>query len=262
MPDESTLLFDVRPVMLHSRRCRCITEADVTEEETLNNAIARTNELLATANRELAESLADVRTVALADALRKMRSRVHDTIGQKLSILHRYLEKNNPTAEELARVKDLLHGITQDIAVTGNVDPSAELTSIVDAFALVGCTIVVEGMLPREQRLARTCIDIVREAATNAVKHGQATCVNFEIACLANECALTVSNNGSPAPIRPVEGLGLPGMRATAQEVGGTFEIVSTSPFSLQVRLPLAPHEMPSPSPDAKEDSHDSHSHR
>ena len=262
MPDGSTLLFDVCHVMLRARHCRCITAADVTEEEALNNAIARTNSLISAANRELGESLADVRAVARADALRKMRSRVHDTIGQKLSILHRYLEKDDPTAEELARVKELLHGITQDIAVADEVDPSAELASIADAFSLVGCAIVVDGSLPQEQAAAAACVSIIREAATNAVKHGQAARVDVAIVCAGDECTLTVSNNGAPAPARLVEGLGLPGMRAAAQEAGGSLEVVSAAPFCLQARLPLAPHEAHDCSPDAKEDSHDSHSHR
>lgn len=261
MPDGSTLLFDVCHVMLRARHCRCITAADVTEEEALNNAIARTNGLLSAANRELAESLAGVRAVARADALRKMRSRVHDTIGQKLSILHRYLEKDDPTAEELVRVKELLHGITQDIAVADEVDPSAELASVVDAFSLVGCAIVVDGELPQQKAPAKACVSIIREAATNAVKHGQAARVDVAIACTQGECTLAVSNNGAPAPSCLVEGLGLPGMRAAAQEVGGTFEVVSAAPFSLQARLPLAPHEAHGRSPDAKEDSHDPHSH-
>ena len=262
MPSGSTLLFDVCHVMLRARHCRCVTAADVTEEEALNNAIARTNGLLSAANRELAESLTDVRAVARADALRKMRSRVHDTIGQKLSILHCYLEKDDPTAAELARVKELLHGITQDIAVADVVDPPAELATIVDAFSLVGCAIVVDGALPQEKAAAAACVSIVREAATNAVKHGQAARVNVVVVCAEEECTLTVSNNGAPAPAHLVEGLGLPGMRAAAREVGGTLEVVSVAPFSLRARLPLAPHETCDCSPDAKKDSHDSHSHR
>lgn len=262
MPSGSTLLFDVCHVMLRARHCRCVTAADVTEEEALNNAIARTNGLLSAANRELAESLTDVRAVARADALRKMRSRVHDTIGQKLSILHCYLEKDDPTAAQLARVKELLHGITRDIAVADVVDPPAELATIVDAFSLVGCAIVVDGALPQEKAAAAACVSIVREAATNAVKHGQAALVNVVVVCAEEECTLTVSNNGAPAPAHLVEGLGLPGMRAAAREVGGTLEVVSVAPFSLRARLPLAPHETCDCSPDAKKDSHDSHSHR
>lgn len=262
MPDGSTLLFDVCHVMLRARHCRCVTAADVTEEESLNRAIARTNDLLATANRELAASLADVRAVARADAERKMRSRVHDTIGQKLSILHRYLEKSDPTAAELAQVKELLRDITHDIAVADEVDPVAELASIVDAFSLVRCALVVEGTLPRERRLARAVVDIVRESATNAVKHGQAARVDVAISLTSEACTLTVSNNGAPAPSHLTEGLGVPGMRAAAEEVGGTFEVVSTSPFSLRARLPLSPRDARDRSLDPKEASHDSHPHR
>lgn len=262
MPKGSALLFDVVHVSLGARPCRCVTAADVTEEESLNRAIAHNNDLLATANRELAASLADVRAVARADAVRKMRSRVHDTIGQKLSILHRYLEKSDPSAAELAQVKELLRDITHDIAVADEVDPVAELASIVDAFSLVGCALVVKGTLPRERRLARAVVDIVRESATNAVKHGQAARVDVAISLTSEACTLTVSNNGAPAPSHLTEGLGVPGMRAAAEEVGGTFEVVSTSPFSLRARLPLSPRDARDHSLDPKEASHDSHPHR
>ena len=151
-----------------------LTAIDVTEEERLNNTIARTNGLLEQANRELEESLAGVREVARNEAMLHMKARVHDTIGQRLSILHRYLEDGSSNPEALDQVTDLVRSMMEDLARADDEQSPTELASIVHAFELVGVRIEQIGSLPKAPTVAEAFVTICREAATNAVKHGQA----------------------------------------------------------------------------------------
>lgn len=112
------------------------------------------------------------------EALRHMKARVHDTIGQRLSILHRYLEDDDAEEKGLSQVIALLRSIVDDLA--SPEDPSSaedralELASIKSAFSLVGIALEVTGGLPSDEAVAQAFVQVIREASTNAAKHAQA----------------------------------------------------------------------------------------
>ncbi len=89
---QTARLFVRDTVVLRKRRCRRIMALDVTEEVAINARLESVNRLLEAANEELRASMQQVRKVAEAEAIMRMKARVHDTIGSRLSILHRFLE--------------------------------------------------------------------------------------------------------------------------------------------------------------------------
>ena len=238
MPSGATCLFARDVVTLRGTECRRLVAIDVTEEEALNTQIERANQLLAAENIELRESMARVQDVARDEAIVRMKARVHDTIGQRLSILHRFLETENPSPEALDEVTRLVGNILDDLTEADSPDRSAQLASIVRAFSLIGIEVRVTGALPDEPGTAEAFVRIVREAATNAAKHGQAKLVDVGIVSSGTSYGLRIVNDGTPAPKSIQEGSGLPGMRAAAQEIGATFRVASRSPFTIEVEAP------------------------
>ncbi len=238
MPSGQTCLFARDVVTLRGTECRRLVAIDVTEEEALNTQLERANQLLAAENIELRESLARVQAVARDEAIVRMKARVHDTIGQRLSILHRFLESENPSPEALDDITKLVGNILDDLTDADSPDRSSQLSSIVRAFSLIGIEVRVTGTLPQASEVAEAFVRIVREAATNAAKHGQAKLVNVEMVPHAGSHSLRIVNDGTPAPKSIHEGSGLPGMRAAAEEIGATFRISSRSPFTIEVKTP------------------------
>ena len=51
---------------------------------------------------------------------------------------------------------------------------------------------------------------------------------------------MTISNDGAPAPASIREGMGIPGMRQVAQDLGGSLEVNAGPPFTLTVSIPLS----------------------
>ena len=87
-------------------------------------------------------------------------------------------------------------------------------------------------------------VDVVREAATNAAKHGQAHRVDVSLGESPGYYTLSVQNDGAAARGEVHEGTGFPSMRRALARVGGTLSIVSTSPFTIEAQAPCAPlHE-------------------
>lgn len=255
----STCLFVRDEAVLRGRCCQQIMALDVSEEAALGRRLASVNRLLEAANEELGASMAQVRRVAEEEAVMRMKIRVHDTVGSRLSILHRYLEDGRDDPETLGKIAELLSNIADDLADSGRPAEKSGLASIVRAFALIGVDVQVTGELPPDEAVAAAFAEIVLEAATNAAKHAQATrvIVRLEGTGGAEGALLTVTNDGA-SPAEVVEGTGIPGMRRAAAEVGATFEICSTHPFTVRAALPAhaesgkLPHVPPGTAPDGK----------
>lgn len=233
-----TRLFSRDETVLHKKPCRRIIAVDVTVEETLNARIASTNRLLNIARKELEDSMEDVNAVAQSEALLNMQARVHDVVGQRLSILHRYLEDGEEDPETLAHIAPLLGSILDDLATGTRATQAETLAGIVNAFKLVGLNVNITGELPASETVASAFVRVVREAATNAIKHGQATNLNVNIAGSGGGFTLTVVNDGVPACGEIPEGTGLPGMRKAVSDVGGNLSVESLKPFMLRAVVP------------------------
>lgn len=237
-------LFVCDDVMVSGRPLERIIGLDVTEYAHAHDRLAHANRLLELAGQELQSQIEEVKKVADNAAYLRMRTRVHDVIGQRLSILHRYLEEGRLDDESLEQIDPLLRSIAADLPSKADTEPAEQLGDIVHAFGLVSVQIDVEGALPEDARVAAAFLQIIREASTNATKHAQAHQVHV---CLWQETSedgavarMTVSNDGAPAPVSYREGTGIPGMRHVAQNLGGSLEVRAAPSFTLAVSIPLA----------------------
>ena len=237
-------LFVHDDVMVSGRSFERIIGLDVTEYAHAHDRLAQANHLLELAGQELQAQIEEVKKVADNAAYLRMRARVHDVIGQRLSILHRYLEEGRLDDESLEQIDPLLRSIAADLRSGGDAEPTEQLGDIVHAFGLVSVQIDVEGALPEDVRVAAAFLQIIREASTNATKHAQAHRVHVRLWQEMSEdgavARMTVSNDGAPAPVSYREGTGIPGMRHVAQNLGGSLEVHAAPPFTLAVSIPLA----------------------
>ena len=222
-------LFVHDDVMVSGRLFERIIGLDVTEYAHAHDRLAQANHLLELAGQELQAQIEEVKKVADNAAYLRMRARVHDVIGQRLSILHRYLEEGRLDDESLEQIDPLLRSIAADLRSGGDTEPTEQLGDIVHAFGLVSVQIDVEGELPNDARVAAAFLQIIREASTNATKHAQAHQVHVRLWQEGTEdgavARMVVSNDGAPAPVSYREGTGIPGMRHVAQNLGGSLEV-------------------------------------
>ncbi len=236
-------LFARDAVMVSGRPLERVIGLDVTEYAHAYDRLAQANHLLELAGQELQAQIEEVKKVADNAAYLRMRARVHDVIGQRLSILHRYLEEGRLDDESLEQIDPLLRSIAADLRSGGASEPAEQLGDIVHAFGLVSVQIDVDGSLPDDAHVAAAFLQIIREASTNATKHAQAHQVQVRLWREGSDggaiAHMTVSNDGVPAPVSYREGTGFPGMRHVAQNLGGSLEVHAAPPFTLTVSIPL-----------------------
>ena len=122
----------------------------------------------------------------------------------------------------------------------------AHLSSVESSFSLIGITLETQGMLPENALVASTFVKIIREAATNAAKHGRAKRVIVRFSEKNGQAILTVENDGAHGSKDMREGSGFPLMRAAMKEIQGTLRVVSVKPFIIEASAPLGAHRSPS----------------
>ena len=233
-----TLMFSRDERMCGKRLTEQIVAVDVTEITKLNEEIEATNTELLKVNVELSKQLKNLEETCKQEAALQMHKRVHDEIGQRLSILHQWLEGSNSEEITQTQAVELVSNITTKLRKK-EIEPEDELASVIDAFAQAGVKIGIRdpySLVPSPSRGDGPCLaEILREAATNALKHGHARNVWVNIYRSENSQAITITNDGEGAKVKPELGCGLRSMKAKIESAGGTFEISSTDPFTIVV---------------------------
>ena len=228
--NNKTLMFSRDERMCGKRLAEQIFAVDVSEIVRLNEEIDATNEELLKVNVQLSKELKGLEEACKQEAAFQMHKRVHDEIGQRLSILHRWLEE--PSVEEVSQeqIVTLMQDITANLRAK-KIEPEDELASFVSAFSQAGVAISIDG----DGSSSHILPEILREAATNALKHGHAKNVWVNIREEKNVKTITISNDGEGAKVMPEFGTGLRAMKKRVDDAGGTFEISDTDPFTIVV---------------------------
>lgn len=240
-------LFSKQTVLVHKKKYIQLLAIDITDEDVLTRKMEEANHALEEIGRELAASLNNIEQLEKEREILRMKTRVHDILGQRLSILSRLLESDTETIDIVKNIKPLLTDLTR--AITENADASAQylLSSLNQSFALIRTAIHMKGALPPDQKAAMAFAEIIRECSTNAVRHADAKNVYIELTETADKYMLVAGNDGTPPSEPIIEGSGIAGMRRQVHALSGEFTVVPAPRFQINVYVPK----------DRKDDSYD-----
>lgn len=174
--------------------------------------------------------------LSAAEERLRLSQDLHDTMGQHLAALtiktqlaQALAARDDPRVhEELAQLYQLTQTAASDMRQVVNTyrtpDLGAELTSAQAVLIAAGADVTVQGSsedIPPELR--DTAAWFLREAATNILRHSQATRVSIAL----GPTGVTVSNNQPQSSAQP--GTGLEGLRRRAAAHGGYLVVEQTS---------------------------------
>lgn len=162
-----------------------------------------------------------------------LKSKLHDIIGQRLFILHHILDAIDERNFNINNVKKMLTTMLSEIDNGETPEIDALQNSIITAFELIGFNILITGDMPKDVEKAKALIKIIRECATNAIRHANATKLFVKI---ANE-KIEISNNGKFNAKTFDEGTGIQGMRLNAAELGGELALSTQNSFKVTINI-------------------------
>jgi len=164
-----------------------------------------------------------------------------DSITDKMASLNRFFSEHYALPSETfdyKRLAGLTAGLLQDLEHAPALTPEQQLELTVSAFSLLGISMQVAGVLP-DGEAAGVFLAAIREAAVNAVIHGNATEIWAELDETEREYRCRISNNGSLPEGNMNPGGGITGIRRQLFPLNGQLEITREEKFALLVKIPI-----------------------
>lgn len=235
LPDASVWSISAHTMPVGRRTCVLLTADDVTAQWDAVKHLDRQNEALEQRGRELRHTIAHLQAICEAEEIARSKGRVHDLLGQRISLLLRALRDGQQPDEAL--LMDFARSLPTALREDDTPSPARRLALLRETFRGMDVAVEVRGALPEDEAAADAFSESAVECVTNAVRHGYATRIQFHL--FHNDCwRMTVTDNGIPptGPIR--EGGGIGGMRRRMARLGGSMELYTSPRFRIELAVP------------------------
>ncbi|MFJ7497227.1 sensor histidine kinase [Streptomyces sp. NPDC097727] len=212
----------------------------------------------------------DVETrLAVAEERLRFGRDMHDVLGRNLAVIAlkselavELAQRGKPVAvDQMVEVMRIARASQQEVrdVVRGyrEADLSTELVGARSVLRAAGITCVVEGQdggrLPAAVQSALGWV--VREAATNVLRHGDPRHCTIRLRASADAAVLDVENDGAPQVTAGPGGSGLAGLRERLHALDGSLDAgpAGNGLFRLTATIPL-PHTAPDLTPALQEE--------
>ena len=235
LPDSSVWSVSAHDIPMGCRTLVLLTADDVTERWDAVTLLAERNRALEKRGQELRHTIENLQAICEAEEIARSKGRVHDLLGQRISLLLRALRDHQQPDEAL--LMDFACSLPTALREDRRPSPAHRLERLRETFQGIDVSVEFRGELPEDDNAADSFAEIAVECVTNAVRHGYATRVQFHF--FQNDCwRMTVTDNGLP-PSGPVrEGGGIGGMRRRIDRLGGTLELHTVPRFRIEISVP------------------------
>ena len=208
---------------------------DITEVYELHQKLNEQNKKLKENNKEILSSINNIEKLEKEKNLLKLKNKYHDILGQNLSILQQYLNKENITQENFEEIKFMIQKMFIDIEDTD--DTNANLENLIKIHKKNGTDIIIDGKLPQNKETAKVFFEIIREATTNAIRHAGSSKVFVNIKETLEETYMIITNDGRKPNEFITENQGIKDMRRKVKKLGGMFYISTVPEFSVNISI-------------------------
>ncbi|MDO4710364.1 MAG: hypothetical protein Q4A75_00185 [Peptostreptococcaceae bacterium] len=213
-----------------------IVATDVTERWDLVRELEEQDRLLRNKSIELNHMISNMFQIQREQEKNRLRGKLHDVLSQRITLFQRWMQSDElPTAEQIVQlVSTLSHGFDAEVEEYSQ----DSLQVVIRHFEDIGIRVHIEGKLPPEPLFAGTFVLIIREAVTNAVRHGLADRVFIDLLQNEKEYVLKVRNDGVQSEQELKYGNGLRIMEERLKAVGGFLSVEVTASFLLTAIIP------------------------
>lgn len=208
---------------------------DITEEYKLHQKLNGQNKKLKENNKKILLSIDNIEELEKEKNLLKLKNKYHDILGQNLSILQQYLNKEKISQENFEEIKFMIQKMFIDIEDTD--DTNTNLENLIKIHKKNGTDIIIDGKLPQNKETAKVFFEIIREATTNAIRHAGSSKVFVNIKETLEETYMIITNDGRKPNEFITENQGIKDMRRKVKKLGGMFYISTVPEFSVNILI-------------------------
>ena len=208
---------------------------DITEEYKLHQKLDEQNKKLKENNKKILLSIDNIEELEKEKNLLKLKNKYHDILGQNLSILQQYLNKEKISQENFEEIKFMIQKMFIDIEDTD--DTNTNLENLIKIHKKNGTDIIIDGKLPQNKETAKVFFEIIREATTNAIRHAGSSKVFVNIKETLEETYMIITIDGRKPNEFITENQGIKDMRRKVKKLGGMFYISTVPEFSVNISI-------------------------
>ena len=208
---------------------------DITEVYELHQKLNEQNKKLKENNKKILLSIDNIEELEKEKNLLKLKNKYHDILGQNLSILQQYLNRENISQENFEEIKFMIQKMFIDIEDTD--DTNTNLENLIKIHKKNGTDIIIDGKLPQNKEVAKVFFEIIREATTNAIRHAGSSKVFVNIKETLEETYMIITNDGRKPNEFITENQGIKDMRRKVKKLGGMFYISTVPEFSVNILI-------------------------
>ena len=208
---------------------------DITEIYELHQKLNKNNRKLKENNKQILSGIENIEKLDKEKNLLKLKNKYHDILGQNLSILQQYLNRENISRENFEEIKFMIQKMFIDIEDTD--DTNANLENLIKIHKKNGTDIIIDGKLPQNKETAKVFFEIIREATTNAIRHAGSSKVFVNIKETLEETYMIITNDGRKPNEFITENQGIKDMRRKVKKLGGMFYISTVPEFSVNISI-------------------------
>lgn len=208
---------------------------DITEVYELHKKLNEQNRKLEENNKQILLSIDNIEELEREKNLLKLKNKYHDILGQNLSILQQYLNRENISQENFEEIKFMIQKMFIDIEDTD--DTNTNLENLIKIHKKNGTDIIIDGKLPQNKETAKVFFEIIREATTNAIRHAGSSKVFVKIKETLEETYMIITNDGRKPNEFITENQGIKDMRRKVEKLGGMFYVSTVPEFSVNISI-------------------------
>lgn len=234
----------IKRQLLHSEKYDYyqVTTNDVSEQWRIAEQLQFKKRELERAIAELVQSTNRIMSMVQAHEYRQLEISVHNQMSRAISLLLGAIRQGRSLNKK--RLITFMQGLIDNIE-SGNYScsPEIEMHELVHAFKLLGVDINYDKLPSKSSKLYWIYAEIVKEAVSNAVRHGFANTVNVVYRKSAHGEQITIDNDGMTPSDNIKYGTGLTGISEKISKVGGTMAVIKQPVFRIVIHLIIKPFE-------------------
>ncbi len=214
-----------------------IKATDITELYNLSESTRNANDKLLQQQHRLKELTEVIGENTEKQVAVNMKINFHDNFGNLLTLTKKTLRGSENISETRALV-DYWEDLNDVIKELSSNDKQKITLEQIMLFAdKLGCEIVLNGDLPKEEYNNTTVLLCINEMLKNAYRHAGAQKLTVNISGTNNATTLTIQNETTHQLPEIKEGGGLMGLRQRIEQTGGTMSMSCKNGVSMSVKL-------------------------
>lgn len=191
------------------------------EEEKQNKKIEKNN-------KKLLNTIDNIEKVEKERSLLRIKNEYHDLLGYKLAVFSKYMEQKEIKKQDIIY---LLDNINEGKYL--NTNSLEKIYDLIKIYKIIGVNINVYGSFPSDLKVVEVLFEIIREAITNAIIHGNSKNIDITI----KNKTIIIENDGEKHTGYIQENEGMKGMRRKLKSIKGKLTVDNSDKFKLIINI-------------------------